>query len=77
MRHATYDEINRRIGICFDLRNAEHTAMFGPHPDPLRPLISPLSPEWAEHAARFDALAAESDALYAELLRRDGVSTGA
>lgn len=69
MKHLTYAELNRRIAINFDLRNAEHQAMM----DGVNPRISPLSPEWAEHAARYDALAAESDQLYAALRHMEGI----
>lgn len=64
MKHCTIAELNRRITINFELRNAAHAKMIGPD---MQPLISPLSPEWAAAAAEYDALAAESQALYGEL----------
>ena len=68
MKHCTDQELHRRITACFDLRTATQAEMI--IPGTVTPRISPLSPEWADAAARYDALAAESDRLYAILLGR-------
>lgn len=67
MRHATDAELNRRITVNFEERTATHDAMIGPD---CTPLVSPLSEEWCDLARRYDALAGQSAALYAELNRR-------
>jgi hypothetical protein len=71
VKHLTWIELDRRITANFQLRNAEHDAMIDPAT--CEPRISPLSEEWAERGARYDQLAAESDAMYAELNRRDSL----
>ena len=71
MRHLTDDEIERRITANFQLRNQIHDQMMGPARDPLHPANSPMSEEWAELGGQYDALAAESAALYAQLLHRE------
>ncbi len=67
MIHATDAELNRRITVNFDLRNATHNQMM----DGVNPRISPLGQQWADLAALYDRLADQSDALYAELNRRE------
>ena len=67
MKHITEAELGRRIVVNFDERTATHKAMIGPG---MRPLVDPLSEEWAGLSRRYEALAAQSDELYAELERR-------
>jgi hypothetical protein len=67
-RHITDAELGRRIAANYDERTATHQAMLAPG---LTPRVPVLSEEWAQLGARYDALAAQSAALYAELTRRD------
>ena len=67
MKHISDTELGRRIAVNFDERTATHQAMIGPD---FTPLVPPLSREWNDLAQRYDALADQSDALYAELSRR-------
>lgn len=73
MKHLTDPELNRRITANFELRCQIHDQMMGPARDPLHPAINPLSPQWAELADQYAALAAESETLYAQLLRNEAV----
>lgn len=72
MKHCTFEELNRRIGLNFELRNQVHDGMI--NPATCQPRISPLSEDWAERSGRYAALAAESERLYAELNRREAVN---
>ena len=67
MKHITDAELGRRIAANYDERTATHQAMLAPD---LTPRVPVLSEEWARLGARYDALAAQSAALYAELTRR-------
>jgi acyl carrier protein phosphodiesterase len=67
VKHVSDTELGRRIAVNFDERTATHKAMIGPD---MRPLVDPLSEEWGDLSARYDALADQSDRLYAELERR-------
>ena len=67
-RHITDIELGRRIAANYDERTATHNAMMAPD---LTPRVPVLSEEWADLGKRYDALAAQSAALYAELTRRE------
>ena len=69
MIHATDTELGRRIAVNYALRTAAHDQMM--ITGTCTPRISPLSQQWADLAALYDRLASESDALYAELNRRE------
>jgi hypothetical protein len=69
MRHCTDAELNRRITRNYELRTAVHDKMIGPG-GPGHPRTSPFTTAWEQLTAEYEALAAESASLYAELLRR-------
>jgi acyl carrier protein phosphodiesterase len=68
VKHITETELGRRIAVNYTERTATHQAMIG-MPGCV-PLVDPLSEEWAGLSRRYEALAAQSDELYAELERR-------
>jgi len=67
VKHITDTELGRRIAANYDERTATHNAMLAPD---LTPRVPVLSEEWADLGKRYDALAAQSADLYAELSRR-------
>lgn len=67
MKHITDTELNRRIAVNYAERTATHRAMIIDN----RPVVDPLSDEWACLSKRYQALAGQSDGLYAELGRRE------
>lgn len=66
-RHITDTELARRITANYTERTATHRAMIVDN----RPVVDPLSDEWASLSERYQALAGQSDDLYAELNRRE------
>jgi hypothetical protein len=68
VKHITDAELGRRIAANYDERTATHNAMVGPD---FEPRVSPLGDEWESLGKRWDALAAQSADLYAELTRRE------
>lgn len=71
MKHVTDAELNRRIAANLEERTATHEAMIDPATGRAR--TSPLGEDWADLSKRYSALADQSGALYAELLRREVV----
>ena len=67
MKHVSDTELGRRIVVNFDERTATHKAMIGPDGNAT---CDPMGQEWADLSRRYDALADQSDRLYAELERR-------
>jgi hypothetical protein len=71
VKHITDYELGRRIAANLEERTATHEAMIDPATG--RALIPPLGEDWADLSRRYSALADQSGALYAELLRREVV----
>jgi acyl carrier protein phosphodiesterase len=69
VKHITDAELNRRIAANLEERTATHEAMIDPATGRAR--TSPLGEDWADLSRRYSALADQSGALYAELLRRE------